>query len=302
MDTREAILAQAIPCSNVVLCARRVLFVSCSLVRRRSMPRRGWSSLPVPDGWFEVIRGPRPPSVQWPHQQKGKSNGVAPAAAPRGRWPQSESPSTDPRRSANTSFSGRGRLCRSGESSEVGTSSRSVGRGFWTRVPDTPELSEEGKSSRTRCSTWGPVGTVSEIRRKIGEAVASPRRRAREGGQVVGGSETTCGTFAFRVGSRETTAPPTNGSFRLRTGIGSVESLRGGTATRTRRSARTVVDAQSWEEQVTAQSITRSSAVAAFSGGKSQFVECDGDVDRQCGVVCQVEPPIQPHVNLWCRE
>ena len=24
--------------------------------------------------------------------------------------------------------------------------------------------------------------------------------------------------------------------------------------------------------------------------------------DRQCGVVCQVEPPTQPHVNLWCRE
>ena len=44
-------------------------------------------------------------------------------------------------------------------------------------------------------------------------------------------------------------------------------------------------EAQSWEEQVIAQSITR-----------------DGNVDRQCGFVCQVEPPIQPHVNSWCRE
>ena len=47
----------------------------------------------------------------------------------------------------------------------------------------------------------GAVGTVSEIRRTNGEAVASPRRRAREGGQVVGGSATTCCTVAFRVGS-----------------------------------------------------------------------------------------------------
>ena len=41
-----------------------VLF--CSLVRRRTMPRRGWTSYPTPSGWYEVIRGPRPKSVQWP--------------------------------------------------------------------------------------------------------------------------------------------------------------------------------------------------------------------------------------------
>ena len=87
-------------------------------------------------------------------------------------------------------------------------SSRSVGRRFRARVPGALELSEEGESSRTRRSSWGPVGTVSEIRRTIGEAVASLRRRAREGGQVVGGSETTCRTFAFRVGSGEPTPLP----------------------------------------------------------------------------------------------
>ena len=69
-----------------VASAHNELSAFCSQVRRRSMPRRGWSSLPVPDGWFEVIWGPRPPSVQWPHQQKGKGKGVAPTAAPRGRW------------------------------------------------------------------------------------------------------------------------------------------------------------------------------------------------------------------------
>ena len=30
------------------------------------MPRRGWQALDTPSGWYEVIRGPRPRSVQWP--------------------------------------------------------------------------------------------------------------------------------------------------------------------------------------------------------------------------------------------
>ena len=69
-------LARALCC----LCTRRVLFVFCSLVRRRSMPRRGWSSLPVPDGWFEDL-----PPCSGPTNRAGKAK-VAPTAAPRGRW------------------------------------------------------------------------------------------------------------------------------------------------------------------------------------------------------------------------
>ena len=34
------------------------------------MPRNGWSSVPVPDGWLQVIRGPRPKSEQWPQQSR----------------------------------------------------------------------------------------------------------------------------------------------------------------------------------------------------------------------------------------
>ena len=30
------------------------------------MPRKGWSQLDVPSGWVQIIRGPRPWSVQWP--------------------------------------------------------------------------------------------------------------------------------------------------------------------------------------------------------------------------------------------
>ena len=36
------------------------------------MPRRGWTAIATPSGWYDVIRGPRPPSVQWPVSTKGK--------------------------------------------------------------------------------------------------------------------------------------------------------------------------------------------------------------------------------------
>ena len=80
--------------------------------------------------------------------------------------PRHKSPSTDPSRPAHTSFARRGRNRRLGESSEVGT-------GFRARVPGAPELSEEGQSRGKMPSSWGPAGTVSEVRRTIGEACES---------------------------------------------------------------------------------------------------------------------------------
>ena len=35
------------------------------------MPRRGWRAVGAPAGWYEVIRGPRPPSVSWLAQRRG---------------------------------------------------------------------------------------------------------------------------------------------------------------------------------------------------------------------------------------
>ena len=52
------------------------------------MPRRGWSSIPTPSGWYEVIRGPRPPSVQWPHVSKGKGQGNGKKISPVVSTPQ----------------------------------------------------------------------------------------------------------------------------------------------------------------------------------------------------------------------
>ena len=40
--------------------------VFCVPYKSVLMPRRGWRAVEVPEGWLQVIRGPRPASVQWP--------------------------------------------------------------------------------------------------------------------------------------------------------------------------------------------------------------------------------------------
>ena len=35
--------------------------------------RKGWSSVEVPGGWLQVIRGPRPPASKWPQAQRKPS-------------------------------------------------------------------------------------------------------------------------------------------------------------------------------------------------------------------------------------
>ena len=62
----KAILAQAISL-KVAVCFGVVRFLLHP--RQTSMGRRGWQAVEVPQGWFNVIRGPRPPSVRWPQAQ-----------------------------------------------------------------------------------------------------------------------------------------------------------------------------------------------------------------------------------------
>ena len=71
------------------------------LLRRRqtSTGRRGWQAIEVPQGWFNVVRDPRPPSVRWPNARQ--PDGVRPSAASpsvrpqfssvQGRWRQERS-------------------------------------------------------------------------------------------------------------------------------------------------------------------------------------------------------------------
>ena len=87
-----AILAQGPFLSNNTLLSRVLRFWFCSFascVSRTFMVRRGWQSMDVPSGWIQVLRGPRPKSVQWPlakdRHQPGPQEGVS------GRWRQPKS-------------------------------------------------------------------------------------------------------------------------------------------------------------------------------------------------------------------
>ena len=55
------------------------LFHFCPLIRRCVMPRRGWSTMEVPDGWLQLIRGPRPKSERWPRRTPQTHQKPAPA-------------------------------------------------------------------------------------------------------------------------------------------------------------------------------------------------------------------------------
>ena len=84
-----AILVQGYFLSNDALITRvpRLISFFCSLIRRFVMCRKGWNTVATSAGWFEVIRGPHPPSVQWPkaNVKLDKSN-LKPQSRVRGRW------------------------------------------------------------------------------------------------------------------------------------------------------------------------------------------------------------------------
>ena len=60
------------------------------------MPRKGWTALETPNGWFQMIRGPRPPSVRWEKAPQQEQRG--------GRWRQPKAPVLQqfPQRTATT--------------------------------------------------------------------------------------------------------------------------------------------------------------------------------------------------------
>ena len=47
------------------------------------MPRRGWTTVDVPEGWLKVIRGQRPPSVKWAKVEKKERKSSAAPQNPR---------------------------------------------------------------------------------------------------------------------------------------------------------------------------------------------------------------------------
>ena len=93
------------------------------------MPRRGWTAMEVPSGWYEVIRGLRLPSVRWPQAQYRQSSRgqvqserrgekVSFPDARRGRW---RNPPQGPVTRRNSAESVRPRLTPAQVASEAST-------------------------------------------------------------------------------------------------------------------------------------------------------------------------------------
>ena len=62
----QAILVRTSHCFSVL---KSCGFSFCILTRRSVMPRKGWSAMETPAGWYQVLRDPRPKLEEWPQLQ-----------------------------------------------------------------------------------------------------------------------------------------------------------------------------------------------------------------------------------------
>ena len=148
----------------------------------RSSPRRGWSSVATPSGWYEVIRGPRPLSVQWPHAPKGKGKGKA----MRNQWqfPEHRRSLRDSRRcevsvgDGPQDGEGRGaqvgpsrpKVCRSiSTRQETRSGVVSVGRGR-PRCRNVKSCFEAGKDSRSSAPGGLCLQHIARVKKQVARA------------------------------------------------------------------------------------------------------------------------------------
>ena len=94
----EAILVQAISCSNSSFCVRELssqfLLLRFASRMSRLTGRQGWSSVPILDGWVQLIRGPRPirEVPQFQPAALFQQSKVVPVEAGEFSWCRHESP------------------------------------------------------------------------------------------------------------------------------------------------------------------------------------------------------------------
>ena len=109
------------------------------------MLRRGWSTVQVPDGWLQLIRGPRPQSVKWPtkghpRQQRGVVEGLRMAAHSQ----------------VSVATTGRSCLQRTSTNGKVGGGPWQLWR-VRPNIPVTFGGVEEGEVSDPKCIRWTSV-------------------------------------------------------------------------------------------------------------------------------------------------
>ena len=132
----------------------------------RLMGRRGWSSFPVSEGWVQVVRGPRPKSVQWPRASKdGKPQPRAPGTTPQ-QGPLAPATDQRTRSSVQAQSRTRGGPCRcSGRCPEVGGGDRSPWRGQCARERSSRCVASR-KIQDQSASSLRASGSVQDLCRK----------------------------------------------------------------------------------------------------------------------------------------
>ena len=173
------------------------------------MGRKGWTVMEVPNGWYEVLRGPRPPFVRWPvaargqHQHaRGQSRPQSPkSCAPGRRLPNNDAVHRPPPVRVSPEAAN--------EAARARVTSRSRDQCFGQRRRPCFEVVTgglvKGPESHPSCPSWGAIGSVHSIHRACQEApreirfgVGEDPGRARPAGGRVGRRASSIGSIAHR--------------------------------------------------------------------------------------------------------
>ena len=140
-----------------------------------SMPRKGWTAVETPNGWFQLIRGPRPPSIRWEKATRPQSRETAQGQCEVGGEPQCEThPSPQPSRSRSGH-----RECTV-ESGQVAESPRGRGRCGRSRGGIVAGRVGEGPGCSSVTSSRRPGLAMQGVHREVPAAVGvGPRPRSR---------------------------------------------------------------------------------------------------------------------------
>ena len=169
------------------------------------MPKRGWQAIEVPSGWFEIIRGSRPPSQKWPiasSRQPAQSSrqpqfASGPPVRHGGRWGHRRAVGSVGQRQEFA----QPEKVRTSPEAILSTARQRVALGspqrfMWPRGGCAPEFVEERKASRTGAASGRPGEPVRTVRCQSPEEVGGTRRGEGPSGFRVGGRRKSAGKIA----------------------------------------------------------------------------------------------------------
>ena len=163
--------------------------------------------------WLRVLRGHRPPSVQWPkagQQQERQSDWLAKECRTMAAAAQASPGRSSPGSSSGTEFqaSRAARCCRTSEDSTVGGSPRSSWQFHWARSRCAPASVEEGTYRRRGSACDNAVEAMSNVCREEREEDCLYRPRTGSRDEVARGRQ---GPFAAtQEGGRNSAARATD--------------------------------------------------------------------------------------------